>query len=203
PTLLTATLAPNIILLRSRVKHSVPQAGCSGNGGIGMVAARYCRAWSRHLLALRIQERPAHRRPARGQKNVERLVLALTASLWQDAAVPGRRATEAPMERTKLEEFVASAALLAAHLTRQCEESISGQRNAAEDLRRNVDSIGQRVLGANAELQQHARSAIREALTEEISVAARSLRETAMQLEETAARLQREQVSISLRIRVL
>lgn len=107
------------------------------------------------------------------------------------------------MERAKLEEFVASAALLAAHLTRQCEESISGQRNAAEDLRRNVDSIGQRVLGANAELQQHARSAIREALTEEISVAARSLRETAMQLEEMAARLQREQVSASLRIRVL
>lgn len=107
------------------------------------------------------------------------------------------------MERAKLEEFVASAALLAAHLTRQCEESVSGQRNAAEELRRSADTIGQRVLGANAELQQQARSAIREALAEEIPVATRSLRETSMQLQEMAAQLQREQASASLRMRVL
>ena len=107
------------------------------------------------------------------------------------------------MERAKLEEFIASAALLAAHLTRQCEESISSQRNAADDLRRSADAIGQRVLGANAELQQQARSAIRDALTEEIPAAARSLRDTALQLQEMAARLQHEQASTSLRMRVL
>lgn len=107
------------------------------------------------------------------------------------------------MERAKLEEFIASAALLAAHLTRQCEESISSQRNAADDLRRSTDAIGQRVLGANAELQQQARSAIRDALTEEIPAAARSLRDTALQLQEMAARLQHEQASTSLRMRVL
>lgn len=107
------------------------------------------------------------------------------------------------MERAKLEEFVASAALLAAHLTRQCEESISSQRKAADDLRRSTDAIGQRVLGANAELQQQARGAIREALAEEIPAAARSLHDTAVQLQEMAAQLQREQAATSLRMRVL
>lgn len=107
------------------------------------------------------------------------------------------------MERAKLEEFVASAALLAAHLTRQCEESMSGQRNATDALRRSADAIGQRVLGANAELQQQTRRAIHDALADEIPVAARSLRETATQLQDMAARLQREQASASLRMRVL
>jgi len=107
------------------------------------------------------------------------------------------------MERAKLEEFVASAALLAAHLTRQCEESISSQRSTADDLRVRADAIGQRVLDANAELQLQARSAIRDALTEEIPAAVRSLRDTALQLQEMAARLQREQAATSLRMRVL
>ncbi|MGJ4730215.1 hypothetical protein [Luteimonas sp. SDU101] len=107
------------------------------------------------------------------------------------------------MERAKLEEFVASAALLAAHLTRQCEESIAGQRNAAEDLRRSAEAVGQRVLGGSAELQQQARGAIREALSDELPPAARMLRDTATQLQAMAEQLRREQAATATRMRTL
>lgn len=107
------------------------------------------------------------------------------------------------MERARLEEFVASAALLAAHLTRQCEESIAAQRSAADELRRSADALGQRILGDNAELQQQARSAIRQALSGEIPAAARVLHDTSAQLQSMAQQLRREQAEVSLRMRAL
>ena len=107
------------------------------------------------------------------------------------------------MERAQLEEFVASAALLAAHLTRQCEETISGQRNATEDLRRTADAVGGWVLEGNAELHRQARGAIREAVNEEIPPAARLLRDTATQLQNMAEHLRREQAVTSLQLRML
>lgn len=107
------------------------------------------------------------------------------------------------MERAKLEEFVASAALLAAHLTRQCEESIAGQRTAVEDLQRSAEAVGRRVLGGSAELQQQAKDAIREALSEEVPAAARVLRDAAMQLQTMSDQLRREQALSAQRMRLL
>ena len=107
------------------------------------------------------------------------------------------------MERADLEDFVASAALLAAHLTRQCEESIAGQREAADELRRSADALGIRMIDGTAELQRHAREAIRAALASETAVAVHSLRDTAATLHAVAGRLHEEHTRNALRMRVL
>lgn len=107
------------------------------------------------------------------------------------------------MERARLEEFVASAALLAAHLTRQCEESIAGQLSATEQLQRSADALGQRILGENAELQRQARTAIRQALADEIPPAAHALHESSTRLQSMAEQLRRDQLAMTLQMRVL
>ena len=107
------------------------------------------------------------------------------------------------MGRAELEEFVASAALLAAHLTRQCEESAVSQRNAADELVRCADGVGRRVVDANAQLQRHAQEAIRSALAMEIGATTRTLHEAGGILRAMAERLQREQVAAASRMRLL
>lgn len=107
------------------------------------------------------------------------------------------------MGRAELEEFVASAALLAAHLSRQCEESVASQRNATDELARCADGIGRRVVDANAQLQQHARDAIRSALVAEIGTTTHTLHEAAVALRAMTERLHDEQVTAASRMRLL
>lgn len=107
------------------------------------------------------------------------------------------------MGRAELEEFVASAALLAAHLTRQCEESVASQRNAADDLARCADGVGRRVVDASAQLQQHARDAIRNALAAEVDTTTRTLHEAGSALRALSERLHGDQVAMVSRMRVL
>ena len=107
------------------------------------------------------------------------------------------------MERAQLEEFVASAALLAAHLTRQCEASIADQRSAADALQRSADAVGKGVLDGHAGLRQQARLAIRQALADEIPAASRALQDSAARLQALVEQLRREQAGAALRMRLL
>lgn len=107
------------------------------------------------------------------------------------------------MERAQLEEFVASAALLAAHLTRQCETSIADQRSAADALQRSADAVGKGVLDGHAGLRHQARLAIRQALSDEIPAASRALQDSAGRLQALVEQLRREQDGAALRMRLL
>ncbi|TDK22665.1 hypothetical protein E2F46_12925 [Luteimonas aestuarii] len=102
-----------------------------------------------------------------------------------------------------MEDFVANAALLAAHLTQQCEKSVAEQQAAARELQQHADEIGQNVIAGKAELVQHARTAVRDALAVEIPAASRSLADTAERLQRMAEQLQFEQSAVGLRMRIL
>uniref|UniRef100_A0A8J8AZ55 Uncharacterized protein n=1 Tax=Coralloluteibacterium stylophorae TaxID=1776034 RepID=A0A8J8AZ55_9GAMM len=61
------------------------------------------------------------------------------------------------MDRSSLDDFVASAALLAGHLTRQCEKAVSDQASAAAELRQVAEgamSLAD-LAGKAGEPQQH------------------------------------------------
>ncbi len=107
------------------------------------------------------------------------------------------------MDRKEMEEFVANAALLAGHLTRQCEKSTADQLAAAHELQRAAASVGTGVAAGQAALTEHARVAVREALSAEIPAASRSLSDTAANLKRMAEQLQQEQASVGLRMRIL
>jgi len=102
-----------------------------------------------------------------------------------------------------MDDFVANAALLAAHLTRQCERSVSDQQAAARELLDSVDGIGRNIAFHQTELEQCARGAIRDALAQEMPAASRSLAEAAQRLEQVGAQLQQAQASAALRMRIL
>jgi len=102
-----------------------------------------------------------------------------------------------------MDDFVANAALLAAHLAQQCEKAVAEQQAAARDLRHSAAALGDNVAAGKLELEQHARRAIREALARELADASRSLEEAADRLQQLGERLRIEQSSAGLRMRVL
>lgn len=102
-----------------------------------------------------------------------------------------------------MDDFVANAALLAAHLSQQCERSASVQQEAARDLRDCVDGIARSVTFHKAELEQFTRSAIMDALAQELPAVSRSFAEAASRLDQMGARLQESQSSAQLRMRIL
>jgi len=107
------------------------------------------------------------------------------------------------MDRSEMDDFVANAALLAAHLTQQCEKAVSEQQAAVRDLRHSADALEDSVAAGKLELQQHARGAIREALARELADASRSLEEAVDRLQQLGERLRVEQSSAGLRMRML
>ncbi|TWT20222.1 hypothetical protein FQY83_10810 [Luteimonas marina] len=107
------------------------------------------------------------------------------------------------MDRSRMDDFVANAALLAAHLTQQCEKAVAKQQAAALDLQQSADALGEGVAAGKLELEQHARGAIREALARELADASRSLEDTVDRLQQLGERLRIEQSSAGLRMRVL
>lgn len=102
-----------------------------------------------------------------------------------------------------MEDFIANAALLAAHLTQQCEKSVADQQASAQDIRQSANEVRQTLAAGQLDLAQHARAAIRDALADEIPIATRSLGETAERLKAMADRLRSEQASAGLRTRIL
>lgn len=102
-----------------------------------------------------------------------------------------------------MEDFVANAALLAAHLTKQCERAVESQESSAREIAQTAEQIRQGVATGQQELAQHARDAVRAAMTQEIPLVTQSLGDAAGDLREMAERLRAEQSSAGLRMRML
>lgn len=107
------------------------------------------------------------------------------------------------MDQSKMEDFIANAALLAAHLTQQCEKSVADQQASAQDIQRSAGELSAAMAAGQQALARQAKAAIREALAGEIPAAVRSLGETTDRLKATAEQLRSEQASASHRMRVL
>ncbi len=107
------------------------------------------------------------------------------------------------MNRSEIEDFVANAALLAAHLSQQCEKSIADQQATSRELRQSADAVKQVVAAGQTELSQSARGAVRDALAQELPPATQSLQDASERLKSMAQQLLAEQSSAGLRMRML
>lgn len=107
------------------------------------------------------------------------------------------------MERKEMEEFVASAALLAGHLTRQCEQAIADQRDAVDALRRSAADVGTNVADGQAALSRQTSAAVRDALAQEIPAASAALADTAARLQQMADQLQQQRIATEARLRFM
>ncbi|MDR7068024.1 hypothetical protein J2X02_000841 [Pseudoxanthomonas japonensis] len=107
------------------------------------------------------------------------------------------------MEPSKMEEFVANATLLAAHLTEQCNKAAAAQQSSAHELQASAIVVRQTIEDGKREMSAQARGAVHDALAQEISAATHSIGETAARLRQVADHLQREQAHLSQRARFL
>lgn len=102
-----------------------------------------------------------------------------------------------------MEEFVVNAALLAGHLTQQCEKAAAEQTSLTLDLRRAVADVGKGVVAGRAELTQSSKSAVRDALSQEIPSAVEAVAQAGDRLRAIIGRLERDQAATAARMRLL
>ena len=107
------------------------------------------------------------------------------------------------MEPSKMEDFVANAALLAAHLTDQCNKAAATQQAAAKELQASAIAVGKTIDDGKREIGEQTRGAIHDALAQEIPAATHSIGETAARLRQVADHLQQEQARLTQRARFL
>ncbi len=107
------------------------------------------------------------------------------------------------MDPSKMEEFVANAALLAAHLTEQCNKAAAAQQASAQELQASAIVVRKTIEEGKREMSEQARGAVHDALAQEIPAATLSIGETATRLRQVADHLQREQAALSQRARFL
>jgi hypothetical protein len=107
------------------------------------------------------------------------------------------------MDSSKMDEFVANAALLAAHLKEQCERAADSQQSSADDLQGAAIMVRKAIEEGKRELVGHAGFAVSTALAENIPAATHDILETSARLKQVTDRLQSEQVSLERRMRFL
>lgn len=107
------------------------------------------------------------------------------------------------MDPSKMEEFVANAALLAAHLTEQCNKAAAAQQASAQELQASAIVVRKTIEEGKREMSEQARGAVHDALAQEIPAVTLSIGETATRLRQVADHLQREQAALSQRARFL
>ncbi|MDH5831916.1 hypothetical protein QFW80_15455 [Luteimonas sp. M1R5S18] len=100
------------------------------------------------------------------------------------------------MDRDTIEEFVANAALLAAHLGQQCERAGARLQQTASHFERSVED-------GRLSIAESTRAQVRASLAAEIPAALEALADGARQLQGVADRVQREQVLLEQRARWL
>lgn len=111
--------------------------------------------------------------------------------------------TRDAMETSKMEEFVANAALLASHLTEQCNKAAAAQQASAQELQASAIAVRKTIEEGKREMTDQARGAVHDALAQEIPAATQSIGETAARLRHVADHLQREQAQLSQHARFL
>lgn len=102
-----------------------------------------------------------------------------------------------------MDEFVAGAALLAAHLTRQCEQAAASQQAAAQDMHDAAAHVAERVAAGRDALLQATGEAVRDALARELDAAATRAEAAAHRLDQQVTRLDRAQAGFGIRTRLL
>ena len=107
------------------------------------------------------------------------------------------------MDSSKMDEFLANAALLAAHLKEQCERAAASQQSSADDLRGAAIVVRKTIEEGKRELVEHAGSAVSTALAEKIPAATNDILETSARLKQVADRFQNEQAALECRMRFL
>ncbi|MDH5835518.1 hypothetical protein [Luteimonas kalidii] len=100
------------------------------------------------------------------------------------------------MDHDTIEDFVANAALLAAHLGQQCDRAGARLQQAAATFDRRIEQ-GQATIAATTQ------SLVRESLATEIPAALQALSDGARQLQGVAERVQRQQAELEQRARWL
>lgn len=96
-----------------------------------------------------------------------------------------------------MEDFVANAALLAAHLTDQCERATRTQQAAAEALQASAGQLTELASSARHEVQDKAREELRAVLAREIPGAAQDIKDTAGKLAQVAEQLAQQRDAIA------
>lgn len=94
------------------------------------------------------------------------------------------------MEHRTFEEFVANAALLAAHLTRQCEAAAAEQTDSARRLQEAADGVESKLLAGRAALLDVTRAATRDAVATETDAMCNALEASARRAREAVAGLE-------------
>lgn len=105
------------------------------------------------------------------------------------------------MEQSKMEDFVANAALLAAHLTEQCNRAAAVQEVSAQELRSSALEVRKAFEEGTREMGDHARLAMREALAQEVRAATQGINETVSRLRQAIEKLDHEQAAFTRRTR--
>jgi hypothetical protein len=107
----------------------------------------------------------------------------------------------------ELIEFLEKATLLAADLERRCKDAAEQQQGSAMALAQVLHLVEANVkevaTAGKDELAQHAQTAVRQVLAQEIGGAAQSLDESAGRLRQLANQLQHEQSTIGMQMRIL
>lgn len=107
------------------------------------------------------------------------------------------------MEQSKMEDFVTNAALLAAHLTDQCNRAANAQEASAQELKSSALDVRKAFEEGTREMGDHARRAMREALAQEVPAATQSIDETVSRLRQAIEKLDHEQSTFARRTRFL
>lgn len=107
------------------------------------------------------------------------------------------------MDSSKMDEFVANAALLAAHLKEKCEQAAASQQASAQDLQGAAIVVRKTIEEGKRELVEHAGSAVSSALSEKVPAATQAILDTAARLKQVTDRLQHEQAALERRLRFL
>lgn len=107
------------------------------------------------------------------------------------------------MDSSKMDEFVANAALLAAHLKEQCERAAASQQASAQDLQGAAIVVRKTIEEGKRELVEHAGSAVSSALSEKVPAATQEIVDAAARLKQWTDRFQHEQAALERRLRFL
>lgn len=107
------------------------------------------------------------------------------------------------MDSSKMDEFVANAALLAAHLKEQCERAAASQQLSAQDLQGAAIVVRKTIEEGKRELVEHAGSAVSSALSEKIPAATQDILDTAARLKQITERFQKEQAALERKVTFL
>lgn len=107
------------------------------------------------------------------------------------------------MDSTKIEDFVASASLLAAHLTRHCDAAATRQHEAARDLGTAASELAERAIRSRDELLRSVDEAVRRSMTAEVDAARRAIGDGADRLQHAATGLGQSQRRLDARMRWL